>query len=153
MPSFADAKIQAQRRRLCGRRAKRGMTLLEASLVVALVALMACAAVSFMRSKPYCPPHFRTEADIEHLRMQLLLYRTKTGALPNTDQGLKALVSRPSGDPQPAHWKQYLSELPVDPWGSEYQYRCPGTRSKDSFEIFSCGKDKIPDTGDDVGNW
>src|SRR5262245_1103853 len=105
MPPTVGSNLPAPCQRLRARRAEHGMTLLEASLVLALVALMAGTAVYFMRSEPCCPPYTRAEADIEYLRTVLLLYRTETGSLPSTSQGLKTLVSHPVGDPQAAHGK------------------------------------------------
>jgi general secretion pathway protein G len=139
-----DAKVQDGR-------AAGGFTLLEVLFVLVLIALFGGVAIYCMRGGTSCP--HRCEPDIEEIKTRLQIYQSKGGVLPNTQQGLQALVTRPAGEPQPRSWEKLLPENPVDPWRTEYQYRCPGTRSKDSFEIFSCGKDKIPDTGDDVGNW
>jgi general secretion pathway protein G len=42
---------------------------------------------------------------------------------------------------------------PLDPWNEAYQYRYPGTKNAESYDLFSSGRDKKPDTEDDIGNW
>ena len=69
-------------------------------------------------------------------------------------QGLQALVSRPTSGPAATNWKAYLDKLPTDPWGKPYQYRSPG--EKNEFDIFSFGKDgQAGGEGEnaDIGNW
>lgn len=72
---------------------------------------------------------------------------------PTTEQGIKALVERPSSEPVPERWTQLLEEVPKDPWGQEYKYRYPATKSKKPYDIYSAGKDGQEGTDDDIGNW
>jgi general secretion pathway protein G len=72
---------------------------------------------------------------------------------PSTEQGLRALVERPGGDPVPRMWSQIETKLESDPWGTEYQYEFPGRHNPKSFDVFSCGPDRLTGTADDVGNW
>ncbi|HMC14000.1 MAG TPA: type II secretion system protein GspG, partial [Albitalea sp.] len=68
---------------------------------------------------------------------------------PNTAQGLKSLVVQPSDE---SRWRgPYLQgEVPLDPWGTAYQYRAPGPNGKD-YELMSYGKDRTAGgTGDDA---
>ena len=129
-------------------------TLLEIMLVVMIIALLAGSAIYLMRGNVDQARYTRVEADIEGIKTQLQLYEVNNGGMPSTEQGLKALVQRPSGDPQPRKWRQLMPEIPLDPWGVEYQLRNPALKStKDGYDVFSCGKDKKPNTDDDIGNW
>ena len=72
---------------------------------------------------------------------------------PSTEQGLRSLVEKPSGDPVPRMWSQIETKLESDPWGTEYQYEFPGRHNPKSFDVFSCGPDRLAGTADDIGNW
>ena len=56
-------------------------------------------------------------------------------------------------EPKPRNWRQYLPSLPLDPWGKDYQYKQPGTHNPSGYDLYSMGKDRLPDTADDIGNW
>ena len=76
-------------------------------------------------------------------------YRIDAGRFPSTAQGLKALVVQPADEPR---WRgPYLrDDIPLDPWGSAYQYRSPGSAAKD-YDLLSYGRDRAPGgTGDDA---
>ncbi len=72
------------------------------------------------------------------------------------NQGLSALVERPTSAPLAENWKEggYLDRLPVDPWGQPYQYVQPGLHGP--FDLYSFGADGRPSgqgINADVGNW
>lgn len=98
-------------------------------------------------------PTSRSEADIQTLYAQLQIYKASNGSFPSEKQGIQALVTRPSGDPQPHKWRKILDAVPVDSWGNSYQLRNPATRSKDPIDLFSMGPDRLPGTADDIGSW
>ena len=86
----------------------------------------------------------------------LMSYRSHLGDYPSTEEGLRALVSAPDGKSD--RWRgPYVrrsnGRLPLDPWGEPYQYRYPGLKNPDSYDIFSKGPDRKPNTSDDIGNW
>jgi len=94
--------------------------------------------------------------DIASLRQALNLYRLDNLRYPTTEQGLQALVVKPTSEPIPGNWKPggYIERLPSDPWGSPYQYLSPGVRGE--VDIFSLGADSA--TGGegnnaDIGSW
>jgi|GEM_PF-3092131 len=95
----------------------------------------------------------RVEQDLANIITQLEIYKVIAGTIPSTAQGLKALVEKPEGDPQPQRWRQVMNEQPKDPWGHPYGYRMPATRSKVAFDLFSAGPDGKFGTDDDIGNW
>jgi general secretion pathway protein G len=95
----------------------------------------------------------KTEGDIEVLVKQVKVYEEQNGMLPTTEQGIRALVDRPTTDPLPRRWRKLLSEVPVDSWGNTYVLEVPARRSKDRFDLFSKGPDRKAGTADDIGNW
>lgn len=94
----------------------------------------------------------RAAADITILTTALGMYKVQAGSFPTTEQGLEALVRRPTGPDAPQRWREVLDELPLDPWGRSYQYRCPGRDNLRRYDISSAGRDGLPDTADDIGN-
>ena len=93
--------------------------------------------------------HERLLRDILELKTQLNLYMRIAGTYPTTQQGLQALVGRPKIDPMPSKWQPLLNKLPKDPWQNNYVYRSPGIKHPESYDLFSAGPDRIPDTIDD----
>ena len=94
--------------------------------------------------------------DIASLMQALKLYRLDNQRYPTTEQGLQALVAKPTGSPVPLNWKPggYVERLPRDPWGSPYQYLNPGVRAE--IDVFSYAADAAPGgegNDADIGNW
>lgn len=94
-----------------------------------------------------------TRAQIESFGKALDQYRLDTGHYPTTEQGLQALVLKPADE---ARWDgPYLKKgVPLDPWGTAYAYKRPGTKGE--YDIVSLGKDGVPGgTGEDadIGSW
>jgi general secretion pathway protein G len=135
---------------------RRGFTLLEILVVLAILGLLVGLAVSntdkiFGQSQETVARIFVRDS----LTSSLVQYRIHNGDFPSTAEGLAALVTRPNGRER---WNGPYVEvnggkLPVDPWGEDYVYRCPGTQNKGKYDLFSKGADKIADTPDDIGNW
>ncbi|RYD82952.1 MAG: type II secretion system protein GspG [Verrucomicrobiaceae bacterium] len=130
-----------------------GFTLLEIMLVVSIIALLAAAAIFKLSGNLQVAQITRVEGDLQSFKAQLNTYQGMAGSLPTSDQGLKALVDPPS--PRPRRWVKLLNEVPVDPWGKEYVYKRPATRSKDAYDLYSTGPTgpEKEDPSDDIGNW
>jgi general secretion pathway protein G len=126
-----------------------GFTLLEIMLVVTIIGLLLATAIYKMAPSVDVAKQTKVQADVQGLKTMLLAYSGRNGFYPSTEQGLKALVVRPDSDPVPTQWSQLMDSLPKDPWGMEYVYRCPGIKHPDTYDVFSSGPDRIPDTGDD----
>ena len=99
-----------------------------------------------------------TEAEVTVLQLasRLSSYEIKYDMLPSTEQGLDALVTRPTILPIPENWEQSLTQIPTDPWGKPFRYTYFPTqngRSGTNFDIWSAGPDGTDNTADDVGNW
>jgi general secretion pathway protein G len=85
----------------------------------------------------------------------LKTYESQNLFLPTTEQGLQALIQPPTTDPKPRHWRRLWDSdtVPIDPWGMPYQYRNPGIKHPNGFDLFSFGPDRKEGTDDDIGNW
>ena len=138
-------------------RARRGFTLVEILLAIAIVGMMVAVAVSkidsiFGQSQEQIARLFVGDS----MKTAMLRYRMDIGDYPSTAEGLKALIVAP--EEKADRWKgPYIEakggELPKDPWGEPYQYRSPGTRNAEGYDLYSKGKDHAADTADDIGNW
>lgn len=131
-----------------------GFTLIEVMVVVVILGILASIIVPKIMDKPDQARVVKAQQDIRAIQSALEMYRLDNYAYPTTDQGLDALVQKPSGNPEPPHWKQYLDRLPNDPWGHPYQYLNPGVHGP--IDIWSYGADAQPGgTGvnADIGNW
>lgn len=62
------------------------------------------------------------QADFQSMRAALDMYKVNAGTYPSTEQGLHALVEKPTVAPQPRRWTQIMAETPRDPWNRVYQY-------------------------------
>ena len=92
--------------------------------------------------------------DVNNLMQALRLYKLDNQRYPSSDQGLTALVNRPSSGPATINWKPYLDKLPNDPWGNPYQYVSPGVKGE--VDVMSLGADgQIGGEGKnaDIGSW
>ncbi len=133
-----------------------GFTLIEIMIVVVILGILAVAVVPKIMGRPDEARVAAAKADIAVVMQQLKLYRLDNGAYPSTDQGLQALIVKPTTNPQPTNWKQggYLEKLPSDPWKHAYQYLNPGIKGE--IDVFSLGADGQPGgegNDADIGSW
>ncbi len=120
-------------------RSQGGFTLIEIMVVVAIIAILGATVVPLIMDRPNEARVVRAKNDISSFSSALELYRLDNFNYPSTEQGLEALVVKPSGDPEPANWNRsgYVKKLSKDPWGRDYLYA-----SEDgNFEIVSLGSD------------
>jgi general secretion pathway protein G len=90
----------------------------------------------------------RVDADIQAISTQLRTYELQNFSFPTTSQGLEALVKKPSGEPVPRRWRQLMESVPLDPWGTPYQYAYPGKRNPKGYDLYSLGADRVPSDDD-----
>lgn len=140
--------------KVSGGRFARGFTLIEIMVVIVILGILAAIVVPKFMDAPDKARTVKAKQDIRSIESALNFYKLDNFAYPTTDQGLQALVTKPSGSPEPKNWKQYLPRLPKDPWGEPYQYLSPGVKGE--VDIYSLGADKQPGgegPNADVGNW
>lgn len=134
----------------------RGFTLIEIMVVVVILGILAAIAVPRILDRPDVARVTKARQDIRTIESALKLYRLDNFRYPTTEQGLEALVEKPTIQPEPKNWKPggYLERLPSDPWGEPYHYRNPGEHGE--IDIYSYGRDGRPggeETDADIGNW
>ncbi|MFT4727631.1 MAG: general secretion pathway protein G [Granulosicoccus sp.] len=119
--------------------AQKGFTLIEIMVVVAIIAILGATVVPLIMDRPNEARVVRAKNDIASFSSALELYKLDNFNYPSTDQGLEALVIKPSGDPEPVNWNRsgYVKRLAKDPWGRDYLYNFEGG----DFEIVSLGND------------
>lgn len=134
-----------------------GFTLIEIMVVVVILGILAALVAPNVISRIDDAQINRAKQDIRAIESALQLYRLDNFRYPTTDQGLEALVNQPA-DPSIRNWRAggYLDKVPVDPWGTPYQYVYPGQSGVGDFDVFTLGAD-ARDGGDgingDIGNW
>ena len=116
-----------------------GFTLIEVMVVIVILGIMAALVVPNLVGRQDQAQVTAARSDIAAIGNALDLYRLDNNAYPSTEQGLEALVEKPSGFPEPRNWRSpYLrKKLPEDPWGNPYQY----LSTDQGFELFSYGAD------------
>jgi general secretion pathway protein G len=129
-----------------------GFTLIEVMVVVVILSILASIVVPKLMDKPEKARITKARSDIRAVEAALNLYRLDNMVYPTTDQGLEALVTAPTGAPEPKNYSAggYLDRVPVDPWGNPYLYLYPGSHG--TIDIYSSGAD-AQSTDDDIGNW
>jgi general secretion pathway protein G len=132
----------------------RGFTLIELMVVLVIMGVLAALIVPNILGRTDEARETAAKTDIATVMQALKLYKLDNGMYPTQEQGLQALVVKPSTPPIPTNWKPYLEKLPTDPWGRPYQYLNPGV--KGAVDVFSYGADGKPG-GDgvnaDIGSW
>lgn len=134
-----------------------GFTLIEIMVVVVILGILAALVVPQVMSRPDQAKITVAKGDIKSVAAALDMYKLDNFGYPSTQQGLDALVTKPSGNPAPKNWNPdgYLKRVPKDPWGNDYQYLSPGTRGG-AFDLYSFGadgKEGGSDMNADIGNW
>lgn len=155
--SFAPVNLSAGRPfRRIRRAAVRGFTLIEVMVVIAILGIMAAVVVPKILGNTDTARISAAKQDIANIKQALILYKLDNQRYPTTEQGLAALVTKPTSGPAANGYKTegYLEKVPKDPWGNPYQYLCPGIRGE--FDVFSFGADGQPGgegTNADIGSW
>lgn len=131
-----------------------GFTLLEMMIVLLIIALILGSVAVLMNGVQSNAEAVTTGGKVKGLETALTGYKISNLVYPTQEQGLEALVKRPSAAPAPKRWTQLLKEdALVDPWGRKFQYRNPGKRNTTGYDVFSMGPDGQEYTEDDIGNW
>jgi general secretion pathway protein G len=135
-----------------GVRTARGFSLLEMVIVLGIIALILGAAISFSGGITDAARDTAASAKMSEFSAKLETYRMVCGMYPSQNQGLAALVEKPTSAPEPRRWKQQFKELPKDPWNEEFIYYYPGKKDPSTYEIVSKGADMEEGTDDDISS-
>ena len=136
---------------------KRGFTLIEIMVVLVILGVMAALVVPRVLGRAEDARKVAAKSDIASLMNALKLYNLDNMRYPTNQQGLEALVKRPTVAPIPTTYKDggYLDKLPTDPWGNQYQYQNPGKHGE--IDVYSFGADGQSSAGDSgagvYGSW
>ncbi|GLO59560.1 type II secretion system protein GspG [Vibrio sp. MACH09] len=138
------------------KRKQTGFTLLEVMVVVVILGVLASFVVPNLLGNKEKADQQKAISDISALEQALDMYKLDNSVYPSTDQGLEALVNKPSGTPEPRNYRNngYIKRLPNDPWGREYQYLSPGDNGTiDIFSLGADGEEGGEEANADIGNW
>ncbi len=134
----------------------KGFTLIEVMVVVVILGILAAFIVPKIIGRPDEAKIAKVKNDVRTLQTALDLYRLDNGAYPTTEQGLDALVKKPTSEPIPSAWRTggYIQRLSDDPWGRPYHYQNPGEHSEvDIFSYGAQGKPGGEGVNAEIGNW
>ncbi|GGC71076.1 type II secretion system major pseudopilin GspG [Marinobacter halophilus] len=118
----------------------KGFTLIEIMVVMVILGLLVAIVGPNIMGRGDQAKVTVAETQLNNIASALDFYRMDNSHYPSTQQGLDALVNRPSGTPEPRSWSDsYMNSVPQDPWGNEYQYISPGTEGP--YDLYSFGSD------------
>ena len=146
-PASAMTATRPQRR-------ARGFTLVELLVVLVIIGVLAALIVPKLLDRADDARVTAARTDVNTLMQALKLYKLDNQRYPSAEQGLQALVAKPTVGSIPPAWRPYLDKLPNDPWGRPYQYANPGVKGE--IDVYSFGADGQPGgegRDADVGSW
>jgi general secretion pathway protein G len=137
------------------RRALRaGFTLIELMVVLIIIGVLAALIVPNVLERADDARVTAAHTDVTNLMQALKLYRLDNQRYPTAEQGLQALITKPTTEPIPPNWKPYLEKLPNDPWGRPYLYLNPGVKGEvDVMSYGADGQQGGEGKNADIGSW
>jgi len=135
-------------------RRSRGFTLIELMVVLVIIGVLAALIVPNMLDRADDARVTAARTDVNNLMQALKLYKLDNLRYPSSEQGLQALVAKPTVGVIPPNWRPYLDKLPSDPWGHPYQFANPGLKGE--IDVYSFGADGVvggEKNNADIGSW
>ncbi|MBZ0258789.1 type II secretion system major pseudopilin GspG [bacterium] len=133
------------------RRAQSGFTLVEMLLVLVILATLAAIVIPKFAGRSEQAKNTAAQTEIKNLEIALDAFEVDNSYYPKGSDGLKELVEQPNNAND---WRgPYIDDVPLDPWGNEYVYTCPGKHNSNGFDLHSTGPDGRTGGDDDVTNW
>ena len=134
--------------------ALRGFTLIELMVVLVIIGVLSALIVPNVLDRADDARTTAARTDVANLMQALKLYKLDNQRYPTAEQGLRALVSKPTVNPVPPNWKPYVEKLPNDPWGRPYQYLNPGVKGEiDVMSFGADGQSGGEGKDADIGSW
>lgn len=135
-----------------------GFSLIEIMVVLVIIGLLVSIVAPNVLDQADDARVKKVFADFSAIETSLSMYKLGNYSYPTSEQGLEALVDKPTIDPIPSNWKKggYLKELPLDPWGRPYLFLSPAEFSDEDFDIYTLGADGVTggeDQNADIGSW
>jgi general secretion pathway protein G len=129
----------------------KGFTLIELMLVVIIIGALVAMVMPRLTGRGEQARIAASKADVQsNIATALKMYELDNGRYPTSEEGLNALLNRPGSA---TNWNgPYLEKKPIDPWGREYKYKCPGDHRPADYDLYSLGRDGV-EGADDVSNW
>jgi general secretion pathway protein G len=120
-----------------------GFSLVEILVVLVIMGLLVSIVAPNVMDRADSARIQKAQADFKAIQTALKLYRIDNYMYPTSEQGLEALVTRPTMAPVPRNWRNggYLDSLPMDPWGRPYLYLSPGQSHE--YDIYTLGADGV----------
>ena len=132
----------------------KAFTLLEMMVVLLIIALILGSVAFMVQGIEGDAQNVTTASKIKGLESALTSYKINNMTYPTQQQGLDALVTRPTAEPKPRRWTQLAKpDSIMDPWGHKLVYRNPGKHNAGGYDVLSLGPDGLENTDDDIGNW
>ena len=154
MPIQAKSPLVRRFARSFAQRKNRGFTLIELLVVLVIIGVLAALVVPNVLDRADEARVTAARTDVNNLMQALKLYKLDNQRYPSSEQGLEALVRKPTAGTPPPNWKPYVDKLPSDPWKQPYQYANPGIKSE--IDVYSFGADgRAGGEGNDadIGSW
>lgn len=157
MDCFAQAALNTPMKSLLPFRRRHrhhGFTLIELMVVLVIIGVLAALIVPNVLDRADDARSTAAKTDVNNLVQALRLYRLDNQRYPTAEQGLQALLVKPTTTPVPPNWKPYLEKLPNDPWGRPYQYLNPGIKGEiDVMSFGADGQSGGEGKDADIGSW
>lgn len=147
------------KRKLAVKRSKEaGFTLTEIMVVIFIIGLLSTVVLVNVLGARTDAQLKTARTNVSGLTNALEQYSLDMYDYPTTEQGLEALVTKPSGAGTAGSYRKggYINKVPLDPWGRPFVYRRPGERSGKAYDLYSLGADGEPggeEENADIGNW
>ena len=149
LPSNHPSLAQRARRHLAA-----GFTLIELMVVLVIIGVLAALIVPNVLDRADDARVTAARTDIANISQALKLYRLDNQRYPTAEQGLQALIAKPTTAPVPGNWRPYLEKLPNDPWGHPYKYLNPGIKGEvDVMSFGADGQSGGEGKNADIGSW